>query len=325
MTSNDTNLETKKEFVNSVKKMDNKIDLPYYDIDGLKKIDLKNEEFIKLLYDARHTGIMSGSLMYLNMTNDDCTQIKPYFNEECLKSLKSIDKFPKQCFNNRLTIIFKNIKNPKSKWNLQNDFTEFQNEKVKIQYYDAIKDYLTKKQYNRFIIFFVSIHYTEKDSHAAALFIDTKLKKVEYFDPDYKKIKFNTEQKYIDDIIRKFLIDCGFKTYDYLPYEEKFNDIIKNDKYAGVFIRDNLGIQSTEGVLNMYGKTTILGLCQFWTLFYINLRIINPDKNITEIFKFLVNEVNNDPETLFKYLLYFSANLEKDTNEFFKKLEKDSH
>lgn len=136
----------------------------------------------------------------------------------------------------------------------------------------------------RFIIFSLSL--TGIIGHQNALLIDTKKMEAEIFEP-YGDI--NKVHGVKVDILNK----------------EKFYESIKNflkalspDKKIKLFSPENFlppkslqEIEETECIKDVYKVDTDIGFCVAWTMFYLEHRIKNPNKNRNDIIKYIMAKV----------------------------------
>jgi hypothetical protein len=186
------------------------------------------------------------------------------------------------------------------------------------KFYDLIK-----KSKKRFVGIFLYIKWScnENDAHFNAILFDRKHKKVERFEP---YTKFN-EKKYFSVTNR---------------FDDLFSKSIKKNLDYEYILPNSfcpkLGFQQKEenNILSVFTPSTVGnfnldtdpgGFCGSWVLYYLNLRIANPniesDKLLKDIYKYL----NSDKHSFRTFIRNYSNFIYKERSKLLKEYNKGSN
>lgn len=155
---------------------------------------------------------------------------------------------------------------------------------------EIIEDYL---QNNKKRLFIIPITIFAGFYHQNSLLIDRKNKEAELFEP-YGDLNTTMKTKYknnnIPDIINEKL---------YKNIIKNFIDLISGTDKIKVYSAENFlpkrglqFIEESECLKNVYKVDTVKGFCIIWTMYYLESRVKNPDKNRNYIIKYILNKVN---------------------------------
>lgn len=150
------------------------------------------------------------------------------------------------------------------------------------------------------------------DWHANLLIYDTKSKMMERFEPN-------------GCIVERDRTTSGKKWfwYDVKEFDKKMEVVARdlfNAEYDSARINCPLvGLQKAQDNENISIWSDPDGFCAAWTLFIIQLRLKNPDKNLNEIQLLAIKKIKKSPRELTTFIRSFSQFIVKKRKEIYNK------
>jgi hypothetical protein len=188
--------------------------------------------------------------------------------------------------------------------------------------YDNLFFDLIKNNKKRFVGIFLYIKWdcANNDAHFNAILFDTKMKTVERFEPYTKFL----EKKYFN-VTNKFDIQFKKIIKKYLDYE-----YIKPQNFC-----PSLGFQQKEenNLLSVSTKRTIGnyelnndpgGFCGAWSIYFLNLRISNPNIDTKIILKNIYNYLEKDKHSFRSFIRNYSNFIYKERAKLLRNYNKKS-
>ncbi len=182
---------------------------------------------------------------------------------------------------------------------------------------------LIKKSKKRFVAIYLYIKWecSSNEAHFNALLFDNKNKTIERFEP----YSFFSEKKYFDVSMR---------------FDKEFSKIIKKHLNYEYIVPINFcpmkGFQQKEenSLLNTLNVKTVGnyqfnndpgGFCGAWSLYFLNLRISNPNKKPSELLKNIYKYLENDKHSLRTFIRNYSNFINKERSKILKKYDMNSN
>ena len=155
------------------------------------------------------------------------------------------------------------------------------------------KCYKSKK---RFIVIHLLITNGVGVAHSTMIIIDKKNNTLERFDP---------MEKY-DAFYKSKLLDLALS-----DYFEKYNFIhkIPENNYLQTF-QNRQTLEQTQAI-----RGDPIGFCVCWSIWYVDLRLSNPDIEIDELYRFAFNAINNNSKSYTSFIRNYSVFLDKIHNK----------
>jgi hypothetical protein len=181
---------------------------------------------------------------------------------------------------------------------------------------------LIKKSKKRFLAIFVYIKWDCKSNsaHFNSLLFDTKLKKIERFEPytSFKESKYlevvsKFDKKFIK-LLKKNLVDYNYiKPTGFCPKigfqqkEEQSLLSVKTMKTLGNYDLDN-----DPG-----------GFCGAWVLYFLNLKMENPDVDSKQLLEIVYKYLENDHHSFRTFIRNYSSFIVNERSKILKKYNKN--
>jgi len=276
----DTILNTMEKYINTLKD-DNKIIQKFISKNAeLKKFrDIKDIKLLNqyMIMGSQYDTLVGISYLILKYSDKVCNSLKTVwtFQENIQKLHTAIIFGCKEDFSQ--TLVNKSIKD----------------DKYYLSYPDTLQDTIEdcKKSDKIFLLIPLDIRYREDcksdrklTGHENMLIYNLKTDVVERYEP------------------------YGFEHMEHqqadYPYENSLNKLLSKvfPKYSNPLLicSKAKGAQAVESVIPMYRthERLIEGYCTVWSLYYADLRINNPDKNMKEIYQLALERNNFDPQKM---------------------------
>jgi len=162
---------------------------------------------------------------------------------------------------------------------------------------DLVKN-LKKCKNKRFIyIYFGIVWEQQPGGHANMILIDTINKTIERYEPHGHSLNFDKKKLILNGIDKKFnkklLSYLGLKEYTYI---------------SPVDMSPKIGVQLKADAYN--------GMCVTYSMIYLQLRLMNPDVDQTEIIKYLLKKPKNEIyDIILRYAKYIEDKLKQNSNK----------
>ncbi len=171
----------------------------------------------------------------------------------------------------------------------------------------CIKDTIKKRPGIRYLIFKLTIIIPDDNLHMNIIIYDLEKKCVERFDPLGKIYFMDTDT--MDEILKKTFLEID-KNITYLSPSMILNDI-------------SFQIYSDERnpMLKVVGDPG--GYCIAWCFWYLELRLMNPDKDIKKMITACIKYINKSNTYIKQFIRNYSNHLNRKKIEIFKKNEID--
>jgi hypothetical protein len=168
---------------------------------------------------------------------------------------------------------------------------------------DLVKN-LKKCKNKRFIyIYFGIVWEQQPGGHANMILIDTNNKTIERYEPHGHSLGFDKKKIILNGIDKKFnkklLSYLGLKEYTYI---------------SPVDISPKIGVQLKADAYN--------GMCVTYSMIYLQLRLMNPDVDQTEIIKYLLKKPKNE---IYDIILRYAKYIEDKLKQFSNKIVNDNY
>jgi hypothetical protein len=233
------------------------------------------------------------------------------YSDKVCNSLQNVETLIESLQKLQTTIVFGCIEDSEQTISLNRIITD---NKYYLSYPNDLQDIIEdcKKSGKIFLLISLNIHYRadcksdgEPTDHANMLIYNLKTDVVERYEPHGFEHMERQQANYL--------------------YENSLNKLLSKlfPKYSNpLLICSNVkGAQSVESIISMYGthESLIKGYCSVWSLYYADLRINNPDKNMKEIYQLALERNNFEPQKMRDEIKKFSALLVKSRKEIVEK------
>ena len=181
---------------------------------------------------------------------------------------------------------------------------------------------LIKNSKKRFVGIFLYIKWScnQNDAHFNAILFDKKNKTVERFEPytKFNEKKYFSVSKKFDDIFTKSIkknID-----YKYIPP----NNFCPKIGFQEREENNILSVVTPSTVGNFDLETDPGGFCGSWVLYYINLRVANPNIDSHKLLKNIFKNLETDNHSFRTFIRNYSNFIYKERSKILKKYNKNS-
>lgn len=182
---------------------------------------------------------------------------------------------------------------------------------------------LIKNSKKRFVAIFLYIKWNckENNAHFNAILFDKKNKTVERFEPytNFSEKKYFSVTNDFDKLFKKSIKkNLGYKYI--LP-----NNFCPKVGFQQKEENNILSVFTASTVGNFNLESDPGGFCGSWILYYLNLRIANPDINSQELLKKIFEILENDKNSFRTFIRNYSNFIYKERVNLLKKLNKNSN
>lgn len=182
---------------------------------------------------------------------------------------------------------------------------------------------LIKSPKRRFLAIFVYIKWDCKSSnaHFNALIFDTKLKKIERFEP-YTTFKESEYLDVVSEFDRKFikLLKKNLRDFTYIKptgFCPKIGFQQKEEKNL-------LSIKTIKTLGNYQLDNDPGGFCGAWVLYFLNLKLENPDIDSKKLLKKVYKYLEKDHHSFRTFIRNYSSFIVKERSKILKSLKKNT-